>query len=266
MTNAIDNPKVSSLTDDEILNILRRVQAGELSVEHAEGLLGERYSQRKVQEPKEVAPGGQEFSAPLGKTANGKLIFERGAAHLTLRGEPLAGQLFTAQFGEQHIPIVRVNGGTVTVRYRDYGFGLLNWLRYGFNPPGGEMSLNAEIPWQIDLHGGFARSRLDLQTIKLRGITLHGGGSDIEFRLGEPEGPVGIDIHGGVNNIKILRPAFVAVRLELNGGAANLALDHQKFGAIGGSTTLETPNRQAATVQYAITIHGGAHNFSVATL
>jgi hypothetical protein len=160
---------------------------------------------------------------------------------------------------------VRVNGGTVTVRYRDYGFGLLNWLRYGFNSPEGEMSLNAEIPWQIDLHGGFARSRLDFQAIKLRGITLHGGGSDIVFSLGEPEGSVGIDIHGGVNNLKILRPASVAVRLELNGGAANLALDNQKFGALGGSTTLETPNRQAATAQYAITIHGGAHNFSVAT-
>jgi hypothetical protein len=88
MTKAIDNPEVSSLTDDEVLNILRQVQGGELSVEEAEGLLGERYSQREAQALKEVAPGGQEFSAPLGKTANGKLIFERGAAHLTLRGEP----------------------------------------------------------------------------------------------------------------------------------------------------------------------------------
>jgi hypothetical protein len=249
-----------------MLNILRQVQAGALSVEEAEGLLGERYGQRESRELKEVAPGGQEFSAPLGKTANGKLIFERGAAHLTLRGEPLAGQLFTAHFGEQHVPIVRVNGGTVTVRYRDYGFGLLNWLRYGFNSPSGEMSLNAEIPWQIELHGGVARSRLDLQTIKLRGLTLHGGGSDVVVSLGEPEGLASLEFHGGVNNIKILRPASVAVRLEIHGGAVNLGLDNQKLGAIGGSTTLETPNRHEATAQYAIAIHGGAHNFSVATL
>jgi hypothetical protein len=266
MTKPIDNPDVSSLTDDEMLNILRQVQAGALSVEQAEGLLGERFSQREAQGLKEVAPGGQEFSAPLGKSANGKLIFERGAAYLTLRGEPLLGQLFRAHFGEHHVPIVRVNGGAVTVRYRDYGFGLLNWLRYGFNPPRSDMSLNAEIPWQIDLHSGVAQSRLDLQTIKLRSISLHGGGSDVELRLGEPEGRVSLDFLGGVNNIKILRPASVAVRLELHGGAANLALDNQKFGAIGGSTTLETPNRQEATTQYVITINGGAHNFSVATL
>jgi hypothetical protein len=266
MTKPINNPEVSSLTDDEMLNILRQVQTGAMSVEQAEGLLGERARQREAQGLKEVAPGGQEFSAPLGKTANGKLSFERGAAYLTLRGEPLPGQLFTAHFGERHVPIVRVNGGKVTVRYRDYGFGLLNWLRYGFNPPGGEMSLNAEIPWQIELHSGVARSSLELQTIKLRSLALHGGGSDVEVRLGEPEGRASLEFHGGVNNLKILRPASVAVRLEIHGGAVNLALDHQKFGAIGGSMTLETPNKQEATAQYMIALHGGAHNFSVATL
>jgi hypothetical protein len=219
-----------------------------------------------VQGVLEVPPGGQEFSAPLGKTANGKLIFDRGAAYLSLRGASLPGQLFTAQFGERHIPIVRVNGGTVTVRYRDYGFGLLNWLRYGFNPPRSDMSLNAEIPWQIDLHGGVAHSRLDLQAIKLRGVSLHGGATEVELKLGEPEGTVRLDFHGGNNNIKILRPASVAVRLDLHGGAVNLALDHQKFGAIGGSTTLETPDSHTALSKYTISIHGGAHNFSVTTL
>jgi hypothetical protein len=266
MTKPIDNPEVSSLTDDEMLNILRQVQAGALSVEQAEGLLGEKFGRREPQGLKEISPGGQEFSAPLGKTANGKLIFERGAAYLTLRGEPLPGQLFTAHFGERHVPIVRVNGGKVTVRYRDYGFGLLNWLRYGFNPPGGEMSLNTGIPWQIELHGGVARSRLDLQTLKLRSLALHGGGTDIELSLGEPEGLASLEFHSGVNNLKILRPASVAVCLEVHGGAVNLALDNQNLGAIGGSTTLETPNKQEATAQYTIALHGGAHNFSVATL
>jgi hypothetical protein len=239
--------------------------AGELSAEQAEQLLGAISARHEAQKPAEATLDHQTFSAPLGKTANGKLVFERGAAGLNLHGEALPEQLFTAYF-ERHVPIVRVNGGAVTVRYRSFGFGLLNWLRYGFNPPRSEMTLNASIPWQIDIYSGIAQSRLDLQQIKLRGFSLNGGASDIELKLGEPNGPVSLDVTGGVNNIRILRPATVPVRLTVQGGAAHLALDGQKLGAVGGAATLETPNSQEASRYYVITVHGGAHNLSVATL
>jgi hypothetical protein len=264
-TNPIDNPNVASLTDDEILNILRRVQSGELSAEQAEELLGTVSGERQEQRPTDVALDSQDFSAPLGKTVNGKLIFERGAAGLTLRGESMPGQLFKAHF-ERHVPVVRVNGGAVTVRYRDFGFGLLNWLRYGLNRPQSEVTLNADIPWQIEIHNGIAQSYLDLYPVKLRRATIHSGVSDVELRLSEPNGVVNLDCHGGVHNLRILRPAEVAVRLTVHGGAANLALDSQIFGAVGGMTTVETPNSQESPYRYAINIHGGANNLKVATL
>lgn len=265
MTNPT-NPTATSLTDDEMLDILRRVQSGELSVEQAEELLSTGSSQAtEPAGPTNPGSDSQDFSAPLGKTANGKLIFERGAAGLSLRARSLAEQLFTAYF-ERHIPVVRVNGGAVTVRYRDFGFGLLNWLRYGFNPPQGEMTLNSAVPWQIDLHGGLAQSGLDLQAAALRRMTIHNGISEAKLILGEPNGVIKLDCHGGVNNFIILRPASVAVRLTVQGGAANLTLDSQTFGAVSGPTTLETPNLPAKPNYYAITIHGGAHNFRVATL
>lgn len=265
LTNLIDNLSVASLTDDEMLDILRRVQSGELTVEQAEALLSAASAEREAQEPSNVALESQDFSAPLGKTANGKLVFERGVAGLSLRGESLPGQLFTAHF-ERHVPVVRVNGGTVTIRYRDFGFGLLNWLRYGFNSPRSDVTLNTAIPWQIDIHGGGAQSRLDLHLVKLRKVTIHSGVSEVELRLGEPNGVVNLDCHGGVHNLSILRPVTVAVRLTVHGGATNLALDHQKFSSVGGMTILETPNSQEASSQYVINVHGGAHNFKVATL
>jgi hypothetical protein len=58
----------------------------------------------------------------------------------------------------------------------------------------------------------------------------------------------------------------VGVRLTVHGGAANLILDNQTFGAVGGMTTLETPHLAAASHYYAITVHGGANNFRVAAL
>ena len=265
MTHPIDNPNVASLTDDEMLDILRRVQSGEMSAEQAERLLAPASGWHEAQAPSDVEPASQNFSAPLGKTANGKLVFERGTAGLTLHGEPLSGQLFTAHF-ERHVPVVRVNGGTVTVRYRDFGFGLLNWLRYGFNPPRSKMILNADIPWQLDIHSGIAQSRLDLRSIKLRKVIIHNGVSDVELMLGEPNENMRLDCHGGVHNLKILRPAPVAVRLTVHGGAANLALDNQQLGAVGGMTTLETPDIKKAPYYYEINVHGGANNFRVATL
>jgi hypothetical protein len=264
-TDPIDNPGVASLTDDEILNILRRVQSGELSAEQAEQLLSVAAGEHEEQKLTGAALDSQDFSAPLGKTANGKLIFERGVAGLTLHGEPLPGQLFKAHF-ERHVPIVRINGGTITVRYRDFAFGLLNWLRYGFNPPRSDVRLNIDIPWQIEIHSGIAQSRLDLRSVKLRRVTIHGGVSDVELMLAEPNGVVKLDYHGGVHNVRILRPATVAVRLTVHGGAANLGLDSQTFGAIGSTTTLETPNSREASSYYTITVNGGAHNFKVTAL
>lgn len=264
-TNPPDNADAAALTDNEMLDILRRVQSGELSVAQAEQLLGAASGEREEQESSDLALDSQDFSAPLGKTANGKLVFERGAAGLTLHGEQLSGQLFVAYF-ERHVPIVRVNGGTVTIRYRDFSFGWLNWLRYGFNPPRSRMTLNADIPWRIVIRGGIAQSRLDLRPVKLRGATLNSGVSDVELMLGEPNGVVNLDFGSGVHNVSILRPADVAVRLTVHGGAANLALDSQKLGAVGGRTSLETPNSREAPSYYAIIVNGGANNFRVAAL
>ena len=264
-TNPFDSAGVAPLADDEMLDMLRRVQSGELSVQDAEQMLSIGFREREERGPTDAASDSHDFSAPLGKTANGKLVFERGIAGLTLQGEPLPGQLFKAHF-ERHVPVVRVNGGAVTIRYRDFGFGLLNWLRYGFNSPRCNVTLNNEIPWQIDVRGGMAQSRLDLRSIKLRGFTLHSGGSDIELTLGEPNGVIKLDCHGGINNLRILRPATVPVRLTIHGGAANLALDSQKFAAVGGMTTLETPDAQKADSHYVVTVHGGANNLRVAAL
>ena len=261
--NPLNNPDLASPTDEDMLNILRRVQSGELSTEEAEELLKAASAPPETPEPDDKPLDSQDFSAPLGKTANGKLIFERGAAGLTLNGEPLADQLFTAHF-ERHVPIVRVNGGAVTIRYRDFGFGLLSWLRYGFKSARGDVILNADIPWQLELNGGIANSNLDMRPVKLRGFTLNGGANNVKLMLGEPQGVVSLDFTSGVNNINILRPSHVAVRLTIHGGAAHMALDSQNFGAVGGTATLETPNSQEASDYYLINVYGGANNFKVA--
>ncbi|MFN8456884.1 MAG: hypothetical protein U0401_19835 [Anaerolineae bacterium] len=303
--NSMDDASAASQADDEMLDILRRVQSGELSVEQAEQLLNALPGKYEEAEPFRTEPDGQTFSAPLGKTANGKLIFQRGAVGLTVQGESLPGQLFKAFF-EHHVPVVRVNGGTVTVRYRDFHFGFFNRSRhddrvpfdmggfrpdlgqrrpergfaperdprraesrfkrgfpFNFNKPQSSITLNAGIPWEIDLHGGVTHSYLDLRQIKLREISLHDGINDVELTLGEPNGIVQVNFNSGVNSVKILRPPHIPVRLTAHGGVARLTLDNQELGAVGGKIALETPNIHQATAYYAVNVSGGANNFTV---
>jgi len=263
--NSVDNSDLVSPADEEMLDILYRVQSGELSVEEAEHLLDAASNEPAEHVLNDDMLDGQDFSAPLGKSANGKLVFERGTAGLILHGESLPGQLFTAHF-ERHVPIVRVNGSTVTMRHRHFGFGLLNWLRYGFGPPRGQVTLNSDIPWQVVLRCGVAQARLDLRSVTLRRVSFSEGVSDVELKLGQPSGVVNLEFTGGVNNVRILRPAAVGVRLTMSGGAARIALDNQKLSVVGSMATLETPNSHDNPDCYIISTSGGANNIRIAPL
>jgi hypothetical protein len=59
----------------------------------------------------------EELAAPLGSVDSGRLVFARGAAHLTIGVDGSMEDLYRARF-EGKVPNVRVDGGTVTVKYR----------------------------------------------------------------------------------------------------------------------------------------------------
>ncbi|MGH2578367.1 MAG: hypothetical protein ACRDG9_11570, partial [Actinomycetota bacterium] len=59
----------------------------------------------------------QELAAPLGSVDVGQLVFTRGAAHLTIGVDGSMEDLYRARF-EGKVPDIRVDGGTVTVKYR----------------------------------------------------------------------------------------------------------------------------------------------------
>ena len=57
------------------------------------------------------------LAAPLGAVDTGRLVFTRGASHLTIGVDGSMEDLYRARF-EGKVPHVSVQGGTVTVRYR----------------------------------------------------------------------------------------------------------------------------------------------------
>jgi hypothetical protein len=196
-------------------------------------------------------------AAPLDARSQGRLEFSRGAAHIGLHGAKM-DDLFRARFDEP-APSVAVDGGTVTVRYPR--FGERGWLRSGAR--GGEVTLNQEVAWHIEVRGGVAHLDADLRDLRLEALDLGQGASQVEVRLPRPTGMVSVSIHGGASDVRIRRPAGVPVRLHVGHGTADLRFDEQVWGAVGGELRLASPEAAEAPDRYEIEIASGAAHLEI---
>jgi hypothetical protein len=208
-----------------------------------------------------VADRAGDFSAPLAGVTAARLEFRRGASRVTIRSAGM-DELFRAHF-EGHVPEVATDRGTVAIRYRPLSAG--DWARLAWlmDEHSADIALNASVPWELEVRGGVSRLEADLAGLQLTGFEIRGGASHVELALGEPRGIVPIRVRGGVSHVTIWRPAEVPVAAAVRGGVSRLALDDQRFGAIGGETRITTGAWRQATSGYDIEIMGGASHLTV---
>jgi hypothetical protein len=193
----------------------------------------------------------EEFAAPLGSVEMGRLVFTRGASHLTIGVDPSMDDLFRARF-DGKVPEVGVDGGTVSVKYRP-----------SFHPPTGEITLSGRIPWTIRAHWGMSDVSADLESLELRDLKIAGGSSRLEIRLPHPDTSIPIRIGGGASSLEVIRPAGVPVRVRIGGGASKLAIDNFSVGSAGGGTDWKSPDYDSAEERYDIAIGAGASKVTV---
>ncbi len=209
----------------------------------------------RIQGASEGGEGGG-FSAPLCSARSGRLVFANGAARLTLRAASGMDDLYRARF-EGTPPKVEVEGGTVTFR-RSRRFMLFDTRRYSE-----EVTLNAAVPWEVEVRGGAAWIEANLGGLELTSFVLKGGTSELDLTLPEPSGAVSVGLYGGASKVSIRRPAGVEAGMNLKGGAASLAFDGQSFDAVGGRVRLQSPGYDGATDRYEIEVSGGASEISI---
>lgn len=161
--------------------------------------------------------------------------------------------LYRARF-DGKAPDIRVDGGTVTVRYRP-----------SLRPSHGEMSLSGRIPWAIEAAMGMSDVVADLAALELTSLEISGGASKIEVRLPRPQDAVRIRIGGGASDVELIRPADVPVRVRIGSGASKLAIDDFRVGSAGGKTDWQSPDYDRAEGRYDIEIGAGASNLTVRT-
>jgi hypothetical protein len=193
------------------------------------------------------------LAAPLGSVAMGRLVFVRGAAHLRIGVDGSMQDLYRARF-EGKVPNVRVDGGTVTVKYRP-----------SLHRTSGEIVLSGQIPWAINARMGMSGVVADLQDLVLTDLEISGGASRLEVRLPRPKAPVRVRIGAGASNVELIRPAGVPVRVRIGGGASKLAIDDLRVGAGGGRTDWRSPDYDLVEGRYDIEIGAGASKVTIRT-
>ena len=192
----------------------------------------------------------QELAAPLGSVAMGRLLFARGAAHLTIAVDAAMADLYRARF-EGKVPEVRVDGGTVTVKYRP-----------SLHRTTGELTLSGRVPWAIKASMGMSDVVADLQELELTDLEISGGVSRLEIKLPRPKAAIPVRIGAGASNLELIRPAGVPVRVRIGGGASKLAIDDFRG---SGRIDWRSPDYDQLAGRYDIEIGAGASHLTVRT-
>jgi hypothetical protein len=192
----------------------------------------------------------EELAAPLGSVATGRLVFVRGAAHLTIGVDASMEDLYRARF-EGKVPEIRVDGGTVTVKYRP-----------SLHRTSGELTLSGRVPWAIKANMGMSDVVADLQDLELTGLEISGGASRLELKLPRPKVAVPVRVGAGASNLELIRPAGVPVRVRTGGGASKLAIDEVHG---GGRIDWRSPDYDQLEGRYDIEIGAGASKVTVRT-
>ncbi|HEX5415415.1 MAG TPA: MarR family transcriptional regulator [Chloroflexota bacterium] len=197
---------------------------------------------------------GDGAAPPLGPATSGRLVFASGLSRLQIRGGAPATDLYQARF-DGTLPKVEVQDGTV--RFRDRSF----WLKR--RGTSGEIALNPTIPWRIECKGGAWKVNADLKDLRVQGISLTGGASDISVTLPRPVGTVPVRVVGGANKVTLVRPAGTAARLRMNGSFHQLSFDGENCDVLGGDEIDLTHDYGTPTDRYDILIEGGANRVVV---
>jgi DNA-binding MarR family transcriptional regulator len=208
---------------------------------------------------------GSEHAAPIGGLDRARLLFKSGAHELLLRGVTDIEDLYRAKF-EGSVPQVRLRDGIATIQYKgssslSAGPFFANW-QLAWNERRADVSLNAAIPWDVEVSGGAGKLQAKFGPLDLRSFELTGGVDQLRLTLGRPTGDVPIRLTAGANNVRIERPAGIHVRLQLRGGAGRIDFDGQRLHG-SGDTVLETTGATAAPDLYQVDIVGGAGKIAI---
>ncbi len=108
-----------------------------------------------------------------------------------------------------------------------------------------QIKLTPTLPLNLNIHGGVGQAKMDLSTLKLRDLRLHGGAGRIVASLPASETGYAARIDGGVGEVQLSIPADTSMTMDIQGGV--------------GQITVNIPDDTALRIK----AHGGIGDVSV---
>jgi AcrR family transcriptional regulator len=173
------------------------------------------------------------------------VAIDSGSRGVTLRaGSRMSGLIRAAHDPTSASPAV-IRGDRVVVRR-------LRGVRQG------ELELNPDHPWRVQVQAPTWNTVLDLPGLDVRGIHIDSGAARVECILPRPHGVVPIHVSSGVAGVRLRRPAGVPVVADISAGALQVELDAFSVRVTTSEAHWESSPGAAQQDHYLLRISGGA--------
>jgi len=127
--------------------------------------------------------------------------------------------------------------------------------------PRWEVGLTTEVPLELRLDSGAAKTRLDLSEHRLRSLRINTGASDTRVLLPRAAGETSVRADGGAASLVLEVPAGVAARIKSTMALGSTRVDESRFPRTGGGW--ESADYAAAQNRVEIEIRGGVGSAQV---
>jgi class 3 adenylate cyclase len=196
-------------------------------------------------------------AAPVSSESSRRLVLVR-AANVTIRCDLSMTEPFRTRF-EGRPPTVRAEDDAVTLEYPRFAIGPRRPYR-------STVILNGLVPWRIEARGPLTSLTADLGGVELQALDVNQGATRLLVTLPRPTGEVPIQASGGVVDSTFRRPVGVPARVYIRGGASGLALDDQRFKAVGGEVNWQSEDWERSTDRYHLAFLRGTRDLTVDTV
>ncbi len=190
-----------------------------------------------------------QYVAPIGALTHAELDVENGASTITVSGADLGDDLYHAEIAQA--------GATLVVGQDPTGVVQVRTGRAGTGPAHLRIGISTHVPWTVRINGGTHLTLLDLRDVRVAGVRVAAGATELTLYLPKPQGEVPVVLTGGETTLVIHVATGAATQLELGAGAHSVTVEgHTDTG--GQPHTYTSDGYAAATDRYRIRSLSGA--------
>jgi hypothetical protein len=153
------------------------------------------------------------------------------------------------------VPVVAVDHNRISIEY-PLGSRLLRRMERS------RIRLSPRVSWSLDVHSGATQSTIDLSAGQLSAATFHSGVANSTLLLPHPDGECLIRLQS-VQQLQILRPTNVPIRLELERGATAVDFDRRHYQSASRYLSDESEGFAQSHGRYVVTARSGVSGLTI---